>query len=197
MPTITFVLLASSYLAIFAMLHTGMASDRLKDSLRLKLGKAYGFYRLFYNLFNLGVLAGFYLLFTPHDRLLYRLPEALHPFAFTLLFAGLGLVLWVLLITFNFRDFAGLRFDVEAQEQRYAFKDDGPFRICRHPIYLGTFISFLASPHMTLHGAVFTVFIFVYGLLGSIPEERKLSARYGEAYRHYQTRTKRLIPFLL
>lgn len=197
MSSFTFLFLSSAYLLIFSLLHTVMASERWKQGLQRQLGRGFAFYRLFYNLFNLCLLAGFYLLFSPYDRVLYRLPSPWHPIAYAIIIASVALVLWVLFVTFDFRDFAGLRFQASPQANQQPLKQDGPFRLCRHPIYLGTFASFLATPHMTLLGAVFTAFVFLYGLFGSIPEERKLAARYGQAYRNYQAKTKRLIPFVL
>jgi protein-S-isoprenylcysteine O-methyltransferase Ste14 len=189
--------LSSLYLSGFALIHTAMASQRFKRRMHHWLGSAFGYYRLVYNLLQIALLGGFALLFLPYDRPFYRLPSVLHLPAYFLIGLSVALVLWVLLFTFDFRDFAGLRLRSNAMPSSGSLKQNGPFRICRHPVYFGTFLSFSLIPNMSLLGFVFSIFLLLYGYFGSIPEERKLLAHFGRPYREYQKRTKRLIPFLL
>lgn len=197
MSTFTLVFLTSGYLLGFAGLHTLMADERFKDGLSKRMPKAFSYYRLFYNLLHGAILIGYAWLFFPHDRELYRMPEAWHLPAFAVIGANVFMVCWVLFVTFDFREFAGLRFSKTSVPNRGQLKQNGPFRYCRHPVYLGTFLAFLASPKMTVVGLVFTIFLLLYGYFGSIPEERKLLAHFGDDYRRYQKQTKRLIPFVL
>ncbi len=75
---------------------------------------------------------------------------------------------------------------------------DGPYRIVRHPGYLG-FV--LLLPGMAFALGSLTILVFVPVLLAWIvtrirDEEAMLVTEFGEAYRNYQRRTKRLIPYL-
>ena len=75
---------------------------------------------------------------------------------------------------------------------------DGPYRIVRHPGYLG-FV--LLLPGMAFALGSLTILVFVPVLLAWIvtrirDEEAMLVTEFGEAYRNYQGRTKRLIPYL-
>ncbi len=78
-----------------------------------------------------------------------------------------------------------------------AFVTDGPYAMCRHPLYLGSFFVivslavFLQS--MILLGAVVLV-AALHALLVLPSEERYLIASFGPAYRAYAARTPRLIP---
>ena len=72
----------------------------------------------------------------------------------------------------------------------------GPYRLVRHPVYLGELISavgmLVAKPH-PLIVLIFVVFVALqYGR--TIYEERALSAAFPEAYPSYAQRVGRLIP---
>lgn len=73
---------------------------------------------------------------------------------------------------------------------------DGPFRIRRNPIYIAHVLIFLGVAEIT-QNIWFAILAFVYGALVTqfaiLPEERHLEARFGDAYRAYKARTRRLI----
>jgi protein-S-isoprenylcysteine O-methyltransferase Ste14 len=56
-------------------------------------------------------------------------------------------------------------------------------------------VLWLFSP-MTVNRLAFLIGVTIYFYVGSIFEERKLVAEFGEAYREYQRRAPRLIPSL-
>lgn len=197
MSPVLFIGLTSIYLLGFALLHSFLASHGVKVFFHARLGRGYAFYRLLYNLLNLVLLGFFFGYFSAFDRHLYHWPASLFPLARIIQLCGIGLILWVLFAAFDFGEFSGLRPDRTLHPPRHALHQTGPFRFCRHPMYFGTFILFLASPNMSLLLAVFTTFILIYSLLGSILEERKLAASFGPSYYLYQRATKRLIPFIL
>ena len=74
----------------------------------------------------------------------------------------------------------------------------GPYRVVRHPVYLGEIIAGFGLVLPTLfgfHAAVFAVFLGAQ-LLRTHFEERVLSAAY-PSYAAYARRTKRLLPYML
>jgi len=61
----------------------------------------------------------------------------------------------------------------------------GPFRLCRHPLnFWGVPILWL-SPRMTTNLLAFNVAATVYLYVGSLHEEQRLRAAYGEPYEAY------------
>lgn len=73
---------------------------------------------------------------------------------------------------------------------------DGPFRFRRNPIYLAHVMILFGVAEITKN-IWFVIFAVVYGALVTwlaiLPEERHLEARFGETYRNYKHRTRRLI----
>ena len=69
----------------------------------------------------------------------------------------------------------------------------GAFRFGRHPGNLGALGFFLFVPRMTANRAVLVALVTLYAVLGSMHEEYRLQAAYGDAYERY----KRVVPFLL
>jgi len=74
---------------------------------------------------------------------------------------------------------------------------DGPYRLVRHPVYLGWFFMVWPTPLMTGTRVEFALLSSVY-LLAAVPfEERDLTRLFGDAYRAYQRRVRwRILPFV-
>jgi protein-S-isoprenylcysteine O-methyltransferase Ste14 len=70
----------------------------------------------------------------------------------------------------------------------------GAFRYTRHPGNLGALGVFLLFPRMTVNRVALLVLVTIYVILGSLHEERRLIAAYGEAYELYRRSS---IPFLV
>ena len=68
----------------------------------------------------------------------------------------------------------------------------GPFRWCRHPLNFTGMPIFWLTPHMTTRRLAFNLVSSAYFLLGSLHEEARLLAAYGERYRRFQ---RSAVPF--
>jgi protein-S-isoprenylcysteine O-methyltransferase Ste14 len=64
----------------------------------------------------------------------------------------------------------------------------------RHPLYLLSIIILWLSPAMTVNTLTFYILITLYFAIGSLHEERRLLAEFGDAYRDYQRQVPWLIP---
>jgi protein-S-isoprenylcysteine O-methyltransferase Ste14 len=69
------------------------------------------------------------------------------------------------------------------------------YRYVRHPLYVGWFFAFWATPTMTLSHLVFAIMTTAYILVAIQFEERDLTAHFGDRYRDYKARVPMLVPF--
>jgi protein-S-isoprenylcysteine O-methyltransferase Ste14 len=76
------------------------------------------------------------------------------------------------------------------------FRTPGPYKIVRHPLYVGWITTFWATPTMTLTHMVFALGMTSY-ILAAIPfEERDLLTYHGKRYADYRRKVAMLIPGL-
>lgn len=80
------------------------------------------------------------------------------------------------------------------KDPRPAFVTPGPYRVVRHPLYLGFMLAFWSTPTMTVAHLVFAVMCTAYILVAVQLEERDLVAEHGDRYREYRRRVPMLIP---
>ena len=75
---------------------------------------------------------------------------------------------------------------------------DGPYKLCRNPMLLGVFIYYigLLLCLRTWKAAVIFVLFFLIMMVQVNREEKRLEADFGEDYRAYKERTRKLIPFI-
>ena len=196
---------------LWAAVHSVLASRQAKDLTRRIVGSRYrdGLYRLIYNAQAVITLAwaARYFLALP-DRELYRARPPVSWFLIAGQAASLGILFSGVRVV-GVLDFAGIkpfwrflsgaetRSEPEAQGPPKGSDGEmtsaGAFRFTRHPGNLGALGFFVFLPRMTANRAALTGLVALYVVLGSMHEESRLRAAYGDAFDRYR-RTK---PFLL
>ena len=68
------------------------------------------------------------------------------------------------------------------------------YKFVRHPLYVGWFMIFWATPHMTVGHLLLAIGMSAYILIAIRYEERDLVKFHGETYREYQRKVPMLIP---
>ena len=198
--------------ALWAGLHSLLASKASKDLVARVAGARSrdGVYRLAYNVQSLATVAWAAGRFVRlPDRELY---EARPPLSW-LFRAGQAASLGVLFSgvrVVGVLEFAGVvplwrastgrdsRPEPEAQGPPMGADGEmegaGAFRFTRHPGNLGALGFFLLWPRMTVNRATLAALVALYVVLGSMHEERRLRAAYGEAFERYRQNVPFLIP---
>lgn len=190
-------------MAIWGALHSVTASLKAKAIGEQWLGKrtSEGFYRLVYNLLAgvtfLPVMATVALL---PAQPLYTLPGVVLPVTGLLQLAA-TLMVMVVLVQVDLPRFLGLR-QLSRWLQGQPDPRDTPrlntagvYGWVRHPLYFFSLVLLWLTPVMTTNVLAFNLGATLYFWVGSIYEERKLVAEFGEVYRQHQRRVPRLLPW--
>ncbi|MFU8825976.1 MAG: methyltransferase family protein [Brevefilum sp.] len=182
----------------WALLHSWLATLSTKAMFERLAGEGIRrYYRLMYvTVAVITLLPGLAMVVFLPSRLLWVIPT---PWLYlTLSLQGLALLgLLITVLQVDTLAFIGLRQlrqpDVEAHNKLVT---RGFYRWVRHPLYCFSLVLLWLFPYMTDLTLAFIIAASLYFLIGTVPEERKLVAVYGESYRQYQREVPRMIPFL-
>ncbi len=89
-------------------------------------------------------------------------------------------------------------FNHEIAPRTSSLMKDGPYRICRNPMLLGVFIYYIGLLIFCKSWQAVLIFIiyFVIMMVQVNSEEKRLEQDFGEEYREYKKKTKKLIPYI-
>lgn len=180
-------------LVLFAVVHSVLAASGVRERLeRLARGHA-PMYRLAYNVFSVASLAVLLVITRGDYPIVWDARGALRIGLRGVQGAAL-VVFLTTLRTFDLAHFAGLRQLGGEMLERRGLQTRGVYAICRHPMYLSVCIFFSTWPTMDLRMLIAGVWLWGYSYVGSVFEERKLVAGFGEPYRRYQATHPRILP---
>jgi methanethiol S-methyltransferase len=183
----------------FCFLHSFMITPVFTDFLKNKTGIYYRYYRLFYNIFSILLLApvliySYYIqekpFFTWHGYLL--------PVRYLLLLCGL----WIFYAGsrhYNMRTFLGIN-QIHAGVNHGLINTSGTIEkggimgVVRHPFYSGSFLLIWAG-NLDTTRLIINIILSLYLVAGTVLEEQKLLTEFGDAYRDYQDEVSMLFPW--
>jgi methanethiol S-methyltransferase len=189
--------------ALFGFIHSFLASNKAKQILVDRYESLIAFYRLFYNLSSFLLFYLIYQSFPKPRLIIYDLPQ---PFDLVILvpqFLSLAGIVWTLRY-FSIPEFLGTKqpfrwfnkeYDLTELDERLTLKIEGPYKFCRHPLYLFSILFLCFRPEMDLFYLTLLICIIAYFYIGSIYEENKLIDKFGEEYTDYQKAVPRIFPF--
>lgn len=185
--------------ALYGALHSTLASPPVKAAAARAVGRPvyHRFYRLFFSIMAaLTLLPLLALVAWLPDRRIYAIPAPWADLTLLLQAAAVVGVLYTVLQTGALR-FVGLRQTFErdpAGPSPEKLVLNGLYRWARHPIYTATLVFLWLTPVMTWNILALNIGLSTYMVIGSIFEEQKLVAQFGQAYQDYRRRTPRIIP---
>ena len=184
-------------LTLFAVQHSVMARKWFKDWWTKIVPKPIE--RATYVLFSSVALILLFTFWRPLGVVIWSIEDPAARFVLRALFAfGWGLVLFSTFLINHF-DLFGLRqvwrYLKGQPESAMRFGTPGPYRLVRHPLYVGWLFAFWMTPVMTLAHLLFSLATTAYILLAIQFEERDLVREHGEAYEDYKRSVPMLVPF--
>ncbi len=191
------VLIDAGLLAAFAIQHSGMARQGFKRAWTRVVPREAerSTYVLFASLMLLAVVE----FWQPLPGVVWRVQNASAVTTLNVLFWFGWLLLLVCTFLIDHFDLFGLK-----QAWRCArglpyepptFRTPGPYRLVRHPLYLGFLIAFWSAPVMTSGHLFFAVMCTGYIVVAIQLEERDLVEFHGEQYKIYRSGVSMIVPW--
>ena len=184
-------------LAFFAMQHSVMARRWFKDWWTRIVAKPLE--RSTYVLFSSLALILLFWQWRPLGGVVWSIEAPVGRIVLHVMFAfGWALVL-ISTFLINHFDLFGLRqvwlYLLGRPYTTLRFGTPGPYRLVRHPLYVGWLFAFWSTPTMTLAHLLFSVATTGYILIAIQLEERDLVREHGDTYKSYRRSVPMLIPF--
>jgi methanethiol S-methyltransferase len=182
----------------FCVLHSSLISITFTRFLRHKSGDYYRYHRLVYNIFSIVILIPvvIYSLSIKQEPF-FAWNGYLLPVKYLLLFTG------ILFFVMGAKHYSAAQFIGSAQikdgtkhillNKSGKLSSSGILGVVRHPFYAGTF-PLLWSNDLDITALIINIILSIYVLIGTLLEERKLIAEFGDAYRKYQQKVSMLFP---
>jgi protein-S-isoprenylcysteine O-methyltransferase Ste14 len=189
------ILILTIYFAVYGVVHSWLAGASVKGWVRKICGSSTDrWYRLAYNIFAvITLLPMLALMAMLPGQTLYIVPSPWHWLMVGGQFLAIVAATISLLQTGIFY-FVGLAQLVDKNPTDGTLNLGGFYAWVRHPLYTFSIIFLWLTPAMTTNTLTAFILFTLYFYFGSIYEERRLVAEFGEAYEAYRRQVPRLIP---
>ncbi|MCX9013825.1 MAG: isoprenylcysteine carboxylmethyltransferase family protein [Candidatus Methanoperedens sp.] len=185
------VLVFVLYFAGFALIHSILATDYIKNKVRITMGEGFRFYRLVYSFLSVLTFApAFYIWirYAASTPLVYSIPQWLFPVIVLIRLAGAGLFVYAVFQT-GLLDFVGIK-----PKNVNVLITKGAYALVRHPLYTGGIMVLAAKMEMTLLDITAVLLVSVYLIAGAFIEEGRLLRLFGKEYEKYSDEVSMFIP---
>ena len=132
-------------------------------------------------------------LWMPLPGLVWRAPGALATALAVVQALGWGLALASTFMIDHLELF-GLRQGLGLASPSRALQTPLAYRLVRHPLYLGMIVGLWSAPALSAGHLLLAAGMTAYIVVGIHHEERDLVRQFGDAYRGYQARVRKLVP---
>jgi protein-S-isoprenylcysteine O-methyltransferase Ste14 len=197
-PLLQALLVNTLLLGVFAVQHSLMARPAFKRAWTRIVPEPME--RSTYVLFSSLALIALFAFWQPIGGVVWDVQDPVGRAVLYALFAVGWLLVLVTTFLINHFDLFGLRqvwlYLRGKQYTPLKFVTPGPYRIVRHPLYVGWFFAFWATPTMTVAHLVFAMATTAYILIAIQLEERDLVRAHGMDYARYRQRVPMLLPRL-
>jgi protein-S-isoprenylcysteine O-methyltransferase Ste14 len=188
--------------ALFGFIHSFFASKKVKQILIEQFESLIAFYRLIY---VIGSSLLFYIIYQSFPKPRLIIFDLKQPFDLIILipqFLSLAGIIWTLRY-FSIQEFLGTaqifrwinkEYNISEFDEKLTLKINGPYKFCRHPLYLFSILFLCCRPEMDLFYLTVLVCVIAYFYIGSFIEEKKLVENFGNEYIRYQKSVPRMLP---
>lgn len=180
------------YFLIFALIHSVLATDYIKNKAQRLLGEKFRFYRIIYTLISIPVFAPAFLLWIKYSGstpLVYSIPQWTYPLIIIVRVLALGIFAYASYQT-DILAFTGLK---QTQEKTILITN-GAYGIVRHPLYASGILLLFTKTEMSRLDLIAVLFVFIYLIIGAYIEERRLLSFFGDEYYKYRQQVSMFIP---
>lgn len=181
----------------YGTIHSLLAADEVKRLLLERMPSLKRSYRFMYTVIAIVTLIPILLWYAQLDETLLIGSKFLQFLGASCVVVGMILLL-LAFKSYNLKIFMGLDF-TEESDSKEPLVVTGMYHYVRHPLYFALIVLFLGFAMLVPDARTFVLVgaMLIYIAVGSTLEERKLTQRYGDAYRDYCRKTKRWIPFVI
>ena len=185
---------------LWCSVHSGMISLTVTRYIKIKFGRHFKFYRLFYNLAAITTIAPL-IIYTLgfNEAVIYRWEGYMIFVRFFLIAASIILFIAGSL-KYDLLQFSGIR-QIKSGKSYSTLSESGEIDssgilgFIRHPWYLASIIFiWVCQREICISTLIVNVLLTVYLIIGTFLEERKLIIEFGDSYRDYMHRVSRLFP---
>ncbi len=180
------------YFLLFAVIHSVLASDYIKNKAKRFLGERFRFYRIIYTLISIPAFAPAFLVWieysgsTPH---VYSIPQWAYPLIIMVKALALGIFAYAS-SQIDIFDFIGLK----QTHEKSILITKGAYGIVRHPLYSSGILLLITKMEMSQLDLIAVLCVSIYFLIGAYIEERRLLSIFGNEYRKYRQQVSMFIP---